>query len=118
MFNVESEDELREIDRVAGEVSRTKAPVALRVNPDIDARTHPYISTGMREHKFGISIDEALEDYRLAAKSEKYQGRRGLRKHIGSQITKICPVCRCVKEEYSCSSMSSTGGSSISATSI
>jgi diaminopimelate decarboxylase len=60
MFNVESEDELREIDRIA-EKMRTKAPIALRINPDIDASTHPYISTGMREHKFGISIDEALE---------------------------------------------------------
>jgi len=89
MFNVESEDELREIDRVAGKM-RTKAPVALRVNPDIDAKTHPYISTGMREHKFGISIDNALEDYGLAARLKNIRVI-GVQKHIGSQITKISP---------------------------
>jgi diaminopimelate decarboxylase len=56
MFNVESEDELREIDRTGA--MKTKAPVSLRINPDIDARHTPYISTGMKEHKFGISIDQ------------------------------------------------------------
>jgi diaminopimelate decarboxylase len=95
MFNVESEDELREIDRVAGKM-RTKAPVALRVNPDIDAKTHPYISTGMREHKFGISIDNALEDYGLAA-SLKNIRVVGVQKHIGSQITKISPFVDALK---------------------
>ncbi|MFZ2197849.1 MAG: diaminopimelate decarboxylase, partial [Thermodesulfovibrionales bacterium] len=89
MFNVESEDELREIDRVAGRM-RTKAPVALRINPDIDAKTHPYISTGMREHKFGISIDDALENYRLASRLKNIRVV-GVQKHIGSQITEISP---------------------------
>ena len=95
MFNVESEDELREIDRVAGKM-RTKAPVALRINPDIDAKTHPYISTGMREHKFGISIDDALENYRLAA-SLKNIRVVGVQKHIGSQITEISPFVDALK---------------------
>lgn len=95
MFNVESEDELREIDRVAGKM-RTKAPVALRINPDIDAKTHPYISTGMREHKFGISIDDAMENYRLASRLKNIR-LVGVQKHIGSQITKITPFVDALK---------------------
>jgi len=95
MFNVESEDELREIDRVAGKM-RTKAPVALRINPDIDAKTHPYISTGMREHKFGISIDDALENYRLAARLKNIRVI-GVQKHIGSQITETSPFVDALK---------------------
>ena len=95
MFNVESEDELREIDRVAGKM-RTKAAVALRINPDIDAKTHPYISTGMREHKFGIAIDHALENYRLAARLKNIR-IVGVQKHIGSQITKISPFVDALK---------------------
>ena len=95
MFNVESEDELREIDRVAGTM-KMKAPVALRINPDINAQTHPYISTGMKEHKFGISIDEALQNYRLA-KSLRNIDVIGLQKHIGSQITKISPYVDAMK---------------------
>lgn len=89
MFNVESEAELSEIDGVAGRM-RTKAPVALRVNPDIDPQTHPYISTGMKEHKFGISIDNALEHYRMASRLRNIHVV-GVQKHIGSQITKINP---------------------------
>lgn len=95
MFNVESADELREIDRVAG-ILRTKAPVALRINPDIDAKTHPYISTGMREHKFGISIDDALENYRMASRL-KHIKVVGIQKHIGSQITRISPFVDALK---------------------
>ncbi len=89
MLNVESEDELREIDGIAGRM-RTKAPVALRINPDIDAKTHPYITTGMREHKFGISIEDAIDNYRLASKMKNIRVI-GLQKHIGSQITEISP---------------------------
>lgn len=96
MFNVESEDELKEIDRVAGRM-RTKAPVALRINPDIDAKTHPYISTGMREHKFGISIDDALENYRLASGLKNIRVI-GVQKHIGSQITEISPFVDALKK--------------------
>ncbi len=95
MFNVESEDELREIDRVAGAM-KVKAPVALRINPDIDPQTHPYISTGMKEHKFGISIDRALEHYRIAARLRNTE-IVGVQKHIGSQITKIAPFVDAVK---------------------
>lgn len=95
MFNVESEDELREIDRVAG-LMKTKAPIALRINPDIDPQTHPYISTGMKEHKFGISIDHAIEHYRIAARLKNIDVV-GVQKHIGSQITKMTPFVDAVK---------------------
>lgn len=95
MFNVESENELREIDRVA-KTMRTKAPVALRINPDIDPGTHPYITTGMKKHKFGIPIDFALEYYNLAAKLGNISVV-GVHKHIGSQITKISPFVDALK---------------------
>lgn len=95
MFNVESENELREIDRVAG-MMRTKAPIALRINPDIDPGTHPYITTGMRKHKFGIPIDIALEYYNLAAKLQNVIVV-GVHKHIGSQITKVSPFVDALK---------------------
>ncbi len=95
MFNVESADELREIDRVAGTMKVT-APIALRINPDIDPQTHPYISTGMKEHKFGISIDDAIEHYRLASRLRNI-AVVGVQKHIGSQITKISPFVDAVK---------------------
>jgi diaminopimelate decarboxylase len=89
MFNIESSDELREIDRVAGRMRR-KAPIALRVNPDIDPRTHPYISTGLKKHKFGIPMGEALEFYRLAGRLKNVK-IVGIHKHIGSQITDVTP---------------------------
>ena len=95
MFNVESEDELREIDRVAGKM-KTKAPVALRINPDIDPATHPYIATGLRKHKFGIPIEEALEYYRLAS-GLKNVNVIGIHKHIGSQITRVSPFVDALK---------------------
>jgi diaminopimelate decarboxylase len=95
MFNVESGDELVEIDRIAG-IMKVKAPVALRVNPDIDPRTHPYISTGLREHKFGIAIEDAIEHYRLAAKLKNISVI-GIQKHIGSQITELSPFVDSMK---------------------
>ncbi|MEW6584135.1 MAG: diaminopimelate decarboxylase [Nitrospirota bacterium] len=95
MFNVESEDELKEIDRIAG-TTKTKAPIALRINPDIDPETHPYIATGLRKHKFGIPIEEALEYYRLAS-SLKNTSVVGVQKHIGSQITKVSPFVDALK---------------------
>jgi len=95
MFNVESERELREIDRIAGKM-KTKAPVALRINPDIDPETHPYIATGMKKHKFGIPIEEALEYYRLAS-SLRNITLVGVHKHIGSQITKVSPFVDALK---------------------
>ncbi len=95
MFNVESEDELREIDRVAGKM-KTRAPIALRINPDIDPGTHPYITTGMKKYKFGIPIEDALEYYRLASRLKNIEVV-GLHKHIGSQITKISPFVDALK---------------------
>ncbi|HAK89843.1 MAG TPA: diaminopimelate decarboxylase [Nitrospiraceae bacterium] len=95
MFNVESEDELREIDRIAGTM-RIKAPIALRINPDIDPQTHPYISTGLKKHKFGIPIEDALQYYRLA-NSLKNIKIAGIHKHIGSQLTKVSPFVDALK---------------------
>ncbi len=89
MFNVESDDELREIDRIAKKM-KTKAPIALRINPDIDPETHPYIATGLRTHKFGVPIEDALEYYRLASRLKNIR-IIGIHKHIGSQITKVSP---------------------------
>jgi diaminopimelate decarboxylase len=88
-FNVESEAELVVLNRVAGEMNET-APVSLRVNPDVDAKTHPYISTGLKENKFGIPFDEAE---RLYASSKKFAHIRitGLDCHIGSQLTELDP---------------------------
>jgi len=89
MFNVESTEELREIDRVAGLMAR-RAPIALRVNPDIDAGTHPYITTGMKKYKFGMPVEEALEGYRLARRLRNVDVV-GVHKHIGSQLTEMKP---------------------------
>jgi diaminopimelate decarboxylase len=95
MFNVESESELREIDRVAG-IMKTRAPIALRINPDIDPGTHPHITTGLRKYKFGIPIGEALEYYRLASRLKNVEVI-GIHKHIGSQITKVSPFVDALK---------------------
>ncbi|MBI5188475.1 MAG: diaminopimelate decarboxylase [Nitrospirae bacterium] len=95
MFNVESADELREINRVAG-IMNIKAPVALRINPDIDPETHPYIATGLRKHKFGIPIEDALEHYRVASRLKNINVV-GIHKHIGSQITKVSPFVDALK---------------------
>ncbi|SAI66981.1 diaminopimelate decarboxylase [Bordetella ansorpii] len=88
-FNVESQAELRRLSRVAHEMGKV-APVSLRVNPDVDAQTHPYISTGLKENKFGIAIEAALDAYRLAA---SLPGLKvvGVDCHIGSQLTDISP---------------------------
>ncbi len=88
-FNVESESELRRLDRVAGSMKR-RAPVSLRVNPDVDAGTHPYISTGLRENKFGIAHEDALDVYRRAARLQ-HVDVVGIDSHIGSQITAVAP---------------------------
>jgi len=88
-FNVESESELDRINAVA-QMMGVKAPVSLRVNPDVDAGTHPYISTGLKENKFGIAIERAPEVYKRAAELE---GLRvvGVDCHIGSQLTEVAP---------------------------
>ncbi len=88
-FNVESVAELERLDRVAGGMRR-QAPVSIRVNPDVDAGTHPYISTGLKENKFGIDIEEAAEVYRLAA-ALPHLRVVGVDCHIGSQLTGVEP---------------------------
>jgi len=88
-FNVESEAELAVLNRVAGE-SGKKANISLRVNPDVDAKTHPYISTGLRDNKFGIDISQALDVY-LTANKMPHLTIIGIDCHIGSQLTEIAP---------------------------
>ncbi len=88
-FNVESEGELDRLSAVAASVGKT-APVSLRINPDVDPKTHPYIATGFRENKFGVACDEALPLYRKAAKLRALR-IVGIDVHIGSQITEIEP---------------------------
>jgi len=88
-FNVESEPELQRLNEVAGE-SGDIAPVSLRVNPDVDAGTHPYISTGLRDNKFGIDVDIALDTFRRAADLPNLEVT-GIDCHIGSQLTDITP---------------------------
>ncbi len=88
-FNLESSQEMEEINRIAGRL-HLKAPVSLRINPDIDARTHPYISTGLKKNKFGINLEEALADYRRAQELPNLEVV-GVACHIGSQITEVAP---------------------------
>ena len=88
-FNVESIPELHRINEVAGEMGKV-APISLRVNPDVDAKTHPYISTGLKENKFGVSVQQAREVYRLA-KSLPNVKITGMDCHIGSQLTELQP---------------------------
>ena len=88
-FNIESEAELERIDQVAAQQGKV-APISFRVNPNVDAGTHPYISTGLKENKFGIAIDDALRIYQRAA-SLKHVKIIGMDCHIGSQLTEIAP---------------------------
>ncbi len=88
-FNVESESELILLNKTAAETNQM-APVSLRVNPDVDAKTHPYISTGLKENKFGIDISRAYEVYQQAAKMD-HISVVGVDCHIGSQLTDISP---------------------------
>jgi diaminopimelate decarboxylase len=88
-FNVESEPELERLNQVAGELG-ARAPVSLRVNPDVDAGTHPYISTGLKENKFGIDITIAEDVYARAA-ALPHLKVFGIDCHIGSQLTQVTP---------------------------
>ncbi|MBS6008494.1 MAG: diaminopimelate decarboxylase [Haemophilus parahaemolyticus] len=88
-FNVESIPELHRINEVAGKIGKI-APISLRVNPDVDAKTHPYISTGLKENKFGVSVQQAREVYRLA-KTLPNVKITGMDCHIGSQLTELQP---------------------------
>jgi diaminopimelate decarboxylase len=89
LFNVESESELQTLAARAAKL-RKKAPIALRVNPDVPAETHPYISTGLHKHKFGVPVETARRLYKAASKS-KWLDVAGVSAHIGSQITDVAP---------------------------
>jgi len=93
-FNVESEAELACIDRIARSKG-VQAPIALRVNPDVDAGTHRYVSTGRSENKFGIALDRVAEVYEQAARMPNI-AIRGLQMHIGSQITEAAPFAEAI----------------------
>ncbi|MBQ2869036.1 MAG: diaminopimelate decarboxylase [Akkermansia sp.] len=89
-FNCESENELREINRIAGEMG-VKAPVSVRVNPHVDAHTHKYITTGTNENKFGVDITRIEEVYATIAAEMPHLHIKGLQMHIGSQLTEVQP---------------------------
>ena len=88
-FNVESESELARLEAVAAQCGKTAA-VSLRVNPDVDPRTHPYIATGLKENKFGIAYEDALGLYRKA-RTMRHLTVAGIGCHIGSQLTEVAP---------------------------
>ena len=120
-FNVESEAELEYIDRIA-RAKNLRAPIALRVNPDIDPRTHEYISTGSHENKFGIALGRLAAVYQRAAKMRNIE-IVGVQMHIGSQITeakpfadaikKVAPIVRELKSKYGIKFFSIGGGMGI-----
>jgi diaminopimelate decarboxylase len=89
MFNIESLEELELINRCSGRLNK-KAPIALRVNPDVDPQTHPYISTGLKMHKFGLGMESAAEVYKSAATFSHVEVV-GISCHIGSQVTEVAP---------------------------
>src|SRR5438094_3179368 len=95
-FNVESEAELDYIDRIAG-AKKTRAPIALRANPDVESHTHEYISTGSHENKFGIGLDRIAAVYEQAAKMINLE-IVGVQMHIGSQITEAAPFAKAIKK--------------------
>jgi diaminopimelate decarboxylase len=95
-FNVESEAELEYTNRIAGAQDK-RAPIALRVNPDVDPHTHEYISTGSRENKFGIGLDHVTDVYECAAKMRSID-IVGVQMHIGSQITEAAPFATAIKK--------------------
>lgn len=96
-FNCESENELREINRIAGEMG-VKAPVAVRVNPHVDAHTHKYITTGTNENKFGVDITRIEEVYATIAAEMPHLHIKGLQMHIGSQLTEVQPFVAAVEK--------------------
>ncbi len=95
-FNAESEAEVRRLNEIAGEMGK-KAPVALRVNPNVDAKTHKYISTGKSDNKFGINFESIPEAYARAAELPNIT-LRGIQTHIGSQLTSVDPFVEAVKK--------------------
>ncbi len=95
MFNIESSEELMVIDRCAGRMKK-KARIAVRINPDVDPRTHPHISTGLKENKFGVNIEKSLETYRWARTLGNIEVV-GVDCHIGSQVIQIEPFVDALK---------------------
>ena len=95
-FNVESEGELQRLERVAAELGKV-APVSLRVNPDVDACTHPYIATGLRQNKFGVAYEDAPALYRRARELPHIR-IAGLDCHIGSQLTETAPFAAALEK--------------------
>jgi len=95
LFAAESPQEITRLDEVAG-AAGARAPLAIRVNPDIDPQTHPYVSTGMKENKFGIPMDRAFEEYVRAA-GHAHLDVCGISCHIGSQLTRISPFVDALK---------------------
>ena len=95
-INVESLDEIERAGAVARELG-VEAPISVRVNPDVDAKTHPYIATGLRENKFGVPLDRALDAYQLAARTVGVR-LRGVTCHIGSQLTELAPIRRAAEQ--------------------
>ena len=120
-FNVESEAELETIERIA-RAKKMRAPIALRVNPDVDPHTHQYISTGSQENKFGIALDQVRAVYERAARMSNIE-IVGVQMHIGSQITeakpfasaieKVAPLVRELKSKYAIKFFSIGGGMGI-----
>ena len=96
IFNVESAQEMQQLNRVAEGMGK-KARIALRVNPDVDPKTHPYISTGLKENKFGVNIKDAVEHYSVASNLKGLQVA-GVSCHIGSQLTSISPFVDALKK--------------------
>jgi diaminopimelate decarboxylase len=96
MFNIESSAEMHAINDVAASVGKI-APVALRINPDIDPKTHPYISTGLKKSKFGIAANRALEEFRVAS-TLRHISVVGVHAHIGSQLTDVTPFVESLKK--------------------
>ena len=96
MFNVESPGELQQVNKVAGSMG-LRAKVALRINPDIDPQTHPYISTGLKKSKFGIGADQALEEFDAAGNLPHIEVV-GVHSHIGSQLTQVAPFVDALKK--------------------
>jgi diaminopimelate decarboxylase len=95
MFNVESTQEIYKLDEVAGKMGK-RARIAIRVNPDVDSKTHPYVSTGLKENKFGIDVSDASQAFELA-KGMKHLHVSGISCHIGSQLTEVGPFVDSLK---------------------
>lgn len=96
-FNVESEAELRAINAIAASMG-VKAPVAVRVNPNVEAGTHKYITTGKAENKFGVDFERIESLYEMAARELPNLHLKGLQMHIGSQLTQAKPFLEAVRK--------------------